>query len=53
VLEQHEIAVVVETCVGARSVQLDQGKEAGDLGLSRHELVEEGGEPLGVVDEIA
>jgi hypothetical protein len=53
VLEQHELAVVVEAGVGAGAVQLDEGEEADDLGLGWHELVEQGGEPVGVVDEVA
>ena len=38
---------------GARMVQPDQRQQARDFRLGRHQLVQEGCQPLGVVDEIA
>ena len=53
VLQQHEVAVRTESGVGAGAVEPDQGEQAGHLGLGRHQPVEQRGEPLGVVDEVA
>jgi hypothetical protein len=53
VLEEYQAAVGIEAGVGAGAVQLDEGEEAGHLRLGRHELVEQGGEPFGVVDQVA
>ena len=51
--QQHEPAVGVEAGGRASAVQPDQREQARHLRLGRHELVQQGGEELSVVDEVA
>ena len=53
VLQQDELPSAVEAGGGAGPVQPDQREQSRDLGFGRHQLVQQGRQPLGVVDEVA
>ncbi len=42
----------METGVSAGIVQADEGEEPGHLRFGGHQVVKEGGEPFGLVDEV-
>ncbi len=51
--QQDQAVLVVEAGGDPRPVQLDQREQPGHLGLGRHQPVQQAGEPLGVVGEVA
>jgi hypothetical protein len=53
VLQQHQATVGIEAGGRAGAVQPDQRQQARHLRLGRHELVEQGCQPVGVVDQVA
>ena len=53
VFEEDEVSVRVESGVRAGPVQSNQGQKAGDLRLGWHEVIELGGQPFSVIDQIS
>ena len=52
-LEPNDLAVLIEAGGCPGPVQPDQGEQAGHLGFGGHEAVQQRGEELGVVGEVA
>ena len=53
VLQQHQPTVGTEAPCAAGAVEPNKCEQASDFGLRRHQPVEQGRQPLGVIDEIA